>query len=144
MAEIEVDLPTSNVIDFLPQRFPMLMIERLESADENSCTTSFCIEHRNLFVEDGVFKEPGLIENIAQTAAAQIGFLSLMRGQLVPIGYIAAIRRLVILRHPLVSTEIKTFVKRLDKIGNIILLEGKTSIEGQVICSCELRVYIDD
>jgi predicted hotdog family 3-hydroxylacyl-ACP dehydratase len=59
-----------NVLNLIPQKPPFVMIGRLLHWDEKLTRTSFLVNDDNVFVEDGEFREPGLIENIAQTAAA--------------------------------------------------------------------------
>ncbi len=65
-----------NVLSLIPQRPPFVMIDRLVSSDADIIKTSFKITGDNIFVTDGRFREPGLLENIAQTAAARAGELA--------------------------------------------------------------------
>lgn len=133
---------SDSVLQYIPQRAPIVMIDALKSADEEHATTSLTILDENIFVENGVLKEPGLIENIAQTAAAQVGYVSKQKNIPVPIGYIAAIRHLEISKLPEVGSTIETTIIRKNQIMDIILIEGTTSQLNEVICKCEMRVYI--
>ncbi len=63
-----------DIESLIPQREPMLMVSGLCSASDKSITTWFQVEPGNIFVEKGKFRESGLIENIAQTAAALNGY----------------------------------------------------------------------
>ena len=54
----------------IPQKPPMVMVDKLIFAEEKKVVTSFLIRRDNIFCSDGVFTEAGLIENMAQTAAA--------------------------------------------------------------------------
>ena len=54
---------------FIPQREPMLMVDKLFSVSENDVETGLTVADSNIFVEDGVLSETGLIEHIAQSAA---------------------------------------------------------------------------
>ena len=74
----------------------MVMIDRLVSAESDSAVSSFLIKTDNIFVEDGKFTEPGLVENIAQTAAAMVGHHCALNKIPVPIGFIAAVKDLKI------------------------------------------------
>src|SRR4051812_15066149 len=60
-----------NIISFIPQKPPFVMIDQLISSDETSTRTGFQVRADNIFVEDGFLTEPALVENIAQTAAAR-------------------------------------------------------------------------
>ena len=57
----------------IPQKPPMVMVDRLTGVVDNVTTTNFLIRDDNIFCEKGEFREPGLIENMAQTAAAGTG-----------------------------------------------------------------------
>ena len=65
-----------NFQSLIPQKPPFVMVDKLFSVTETTTTTGFTIQADNIFVKDGVFKDPGLVENIAQTAAASAGYVS--------------------------------------------------------------------
>ena len=63
-----------TILQFIPQREPMVMVEKLHKAEGGQTIGSFEIKDDNIFCKDGFLQEPGLIENIAQTAAVGVGF----------------------------------------------------------------------
>ena len=83
-----------NIQDLIPQRPPFVMVDKLLSFSEATTSTSFSIKADNIFVENGEFKEPGLVENIAQTAAARAGYISKTENKPVAVGYIGAVNNL--------------------------------------------------
>ncbi|MEO8117090.1 MAG: hypothetical protein ABI653_05520 [Bacteroidota bacterium] len=66
-------IPT-NILKLIPQRPPFVMVDHLINADEKTAETSFLILPENLLVENGFLSEAGLMENMAQTAAAKAGY----------------------------------------------------------------------
>lgn len=87
-----------DINTLLPQRPPFIMIGRLEHFDMVCVSTSTMVKADNIFVEDNQLSASGLIENIAQTCAARIGYINkyiLKKG--IQIGFIGAIRNLTIL-----------------------------------------------
>ena len=70
-----MDMQCVDIQTILPQRPPMVMVDRLVCADEKSAETVLDIRQDNIFVEDGVLKSYAMIENMAQTCAAHLGFL---------------------------------------------------------------------
>ncbi len=52
------------------------MVDTLLSSDGSTARTTFLIRPDNVLVENGVFSAAGLMENIAQTAAAGMGYAS--------------------------------------------------------------------
>ncbi|HEX8545717.1 MAG TPA: 3-hydroxyacyl-ACP dehydratase, partial [Cytophagaceae bacterium] len=85
-----------NITEIIPQRPPIVMIDSLVACNEDYTETNLYISEENIFCKDGFFGEPGLVENIAQTAAARIGYLCKQADADVPIGYIAAVKNLQI------------------------------------------------
>jgi 3-hydroxyacyl-[acyl-carrier-protein] dehydratase len=131
-----------TILDFIPQRPPVVMIHDLVDAGDNHCVTRFLIEAENIFVEDGYFREAGLIENIAQTAAAHVGYQCSQKKIPVPIGYIAAVKNLNIIELPRIGQRIKTSVSLKSKVLEVTLAEGIVELNGKTICSCEMRIFV--
>ena len=63
-----------DVRDLLPQRDPFVMIDRLTHFEMNTSTTELVVSQSNIFVDDGRFSPSGMMENMAQTCAARLGF----------------------------------------------------------------------
>lgn len=131
-----------DIEKYIPQREPMVMIDELISAEAHLAVTSFFVDETNLFVEDGFLNEAGLVENIAQTAAAQVGYLSAKENLPVPLGFIAAIRNLHIDRFPLTGSQIRTTVTVVNKVLDITIVKGSVQQDGEELCRCEMRIYI--
>ena len=135
----EVNLP---VIEYIPQRPPMVMIDALTYADESSAHTTLNISPNNIFVESGAFREPGLIENIAQTAAAMVGYQCKVQNKPVPVGFIAAIKNWKLNAIPPIHSTIETTVKVVNSVMDISIVEGTVKQEGLELCSCEMRILV--
>ncbi len=72
----------------------MVMVEYLHKAEGGQTIGSLQINESNIFCKDGFLQEPGLIENIAQTAAVGVGFEYRNENKDVPTGYIGAVQKL--------------------------------------------------
>ncbi|HRO42149.1 MAG TPA: 3-hydroxyacyl-ACP dehydratase [Flavipsychrobacter sp.] len=131
-----------QVLPFIPQRPPFVMIDKVERADENVSVTSFTICEGHLFVENGVFTEPGLIENIAQTAAAGTGYKAQQENMPAPVGFIGALKGLQIKELPKVGETITTTISFLHQIMNAHIVQGIVRVEGREIASCELKIFL--
>jgi 3-hydroxyacyl-[acyl-carrier-protein] dehydratase len=131
-----------TIIQFIPQRHPMVMVHDLVEADGDHAVTRFAIETGNVFVTNNTLAEPALVETIAQTAAAQVGYQCAQRNIAVPVGYIAAIKNLKIFLLPIVNTSITTTVKIINKVLDVTIIEGKIEQDGNVLCSCEMRIFV--
>lgn len=129
-----------NVIDLIPQRPPMQMIDRLIYADDRSAKGSLFIKDTNLFSEKGVLRESGLIEFIAQTAAAFTGYHNKMNSGSVKEGYIGAIKNLVISSLPPVNSEIQSEITVENEIVGFTIVTGKVFRDNLIIAECEMRI----
>ena len=132
-----------NITEYIPQRDPIIMLDELWEASDHHATSKFNICKENFFVEDGLLREPGLVENIAQTAAAQVGYQCSVRKVAVPIGYIAAVKNLVIAKLPAVGSRITTSIRIVNQVLDVTIVEGTVSGEdGVVCCTCEMRIFV--
>lgn len=136
-------LQTKNIETLLPQRAPFVMIDGLLSSTETTTTTSFGIRADNIFVVDDVLREPGLVENIAQTAAARAGYISKTENKPVMVGYIAAINNLQVFALPKTGDELITEITIENQIFAVSLISGKISCNGQLIARCSMKIFIN-
>ena len=132
---------------FIPQKPPIEMVDKLWFNDDTTTISGFTVKEDNIFCENGVFTEPGIIENIAQTAALRVGYIvSLIQqnGEKVnpPIGYIGAIKRLLIHQLPKVGSELKTEVVIQQIIFDVTLITGKTTVNGEMVAECEMKIFL--
>ena len=130
-----------SITQYIPQRPPMVMIHNLLEATEDGAVTQFTIQPDNIFLHDKKLAEPGMVENIAQTAAVQVGFICVQKKISVPIGYIAAIRDLKVFDFPLENSTITTSVVVKNQVLDITLVEGVIRQNDQVLCQCEMRIF---
>ena len=59
-----------KITELIPQREPMVMIDKLIYADEKSAKGILFIRESNMFIHQNKLSEAALIEFMAQTAAA--------------------------------------------------------------------------
>jgi 3-hydroxymyristoyl/3-hydroxydecanoyl-(acyl carrier protein) dehydratase len=134
----------SDILPFIPQREPFVMIDELTGCDEGSAKTVLHIRENNLFVKKGVLTEPALVENVAQTAAARIGYLCSRENKPVPIGYIAAVQHLKIERLPAVGDTLETEISIKNQVLNVTIISGHSRIGDKLVASCEMKIFISD
>lgn len=143
----KVLLEGADVSALIPQKPPIEMVDKLWFSDDISCVSGLTIKQDNIFCEDGYLREPGIVENIAQTAALHVGYrvkMMMDKGEDVnpPIGYIGAIKRLMIHKLPKVGTELKTEVVIQTTVFDVTIISGKTVNEGEVIAECEMKIFL--
>ncbi|MCG8573256.1 MAG: hypothetical protein MI810_00110 [Flavobacteriales bacterium] len=133
-----------NITDLLPQRPPILMIDTLMHQDEQKTITNFDVLDSNIFVRDGEFQESGIIENIAQTAAARAGYYYKMHNETPPLGFIGAVSKVKIDRYPKVGETLTTTVEMKNEVFTVTLIKGTTYVGEEKIAECEMKIVIDD
>lgn len=120
------------------------MVDSVISAENSVTITSFVIKGDNVFLEDGLFREPGLIENIAQSAAAGIGARPAHKHESPKLGFIGAIRDLKVFSFPKTGDTIETKVTVTHEILNATVASGEIRLDGKLIAECELRIFTED
>ena len=133
----------NDIQSLIPQKPPFVMIDKLLSVTETATTTGFTIKADNIFVQDGLFKEPGLVENIAQTAAASAGYVSHTENKPVLVGYIGAVNNLQVFALPKTGDELITEITTENQIFDVTLISGKITCNGQLIAQCKMKIYIN-
>jgi len=134
----------TEVLAYIPQRPPFVMIDAVLHADEQLVRTSFTVHEGHLFVADGVFTEPGLVENMAQTAAAGTGYRARQEGKPAPVGFIGALKNLRIHMLPPVGAVIVTEIVFLQQVLQAHLVQGKIRMGEKEVASCEFKIFLQD
>lgn len=135
-----------DIQTILPQRPPMVMVDRLVCADEKSAETALDIRLDNIFVENGALQPYALMEVMAQTCAAQLGcadrFIKGHDG--VKIGYIGSVKKMQIEAVPRVGETLTTRVRITEDFGDMRMAAAECYVEGRPIATAELVITLTD
>ncbi len=126
----------------IPQKPPMVMVDRIVEQFDKTTITAFLIREDNIFVENGEFREAGLMENMAQSAAASVGMKPGIQPGAAPIGFIGAVKNLKINRLPVIGEEILTNVTVLFEVFQATVVQAGITVNRQEIASCELKIFL--
>ena len=132
----------TSILEFLPQRPPVVMIDKLISADDNKTISGLLVKKSNIFFERDALSESGLVENIAQTAAAGVGYICKQENRKVPVGFIASIKDLVIHQLPAEGDELVTEVTVGNQVMAVSIIHGSVYCNGNLLASCEMRIFV--
>ena len=138
-----MDFKDIDIRTIIPQQASFVMVDRLIHFDNVFTKTEFEIRPDNLFVEDGKFLEAGLIENIAQTCAARMGYINtvILKDE-VRLGFIGAMKSLIIHKLPAVYSLLETTVEVVNEVFNITLVNATTMCNGEVLVTCEMKISL--
>lgn len=134
-----------DIHELLPQQEPFVMISSLVRFDMQTTVTETIVSADNMFVEDGVFTAPGIVENIAQTCAARIGYVNkyiLKKG--IQLGFIGAIRDLKVKDLPKVGDTITTTISVIDSVFGMTLVDAVVLNNGAEVISAQMKIAVKE
>lgn len=136
-------LRSIDVHTVLPQQEPFVMIGCLTHFEMTTSTTETVIQDTNIFVDNGLFSASGMMENIAQTCAARIGFYNkYILHKEVQVGFIGAVRNYIVNSLPAVGSTITTRVDILEEIFGMTLANAEIMCNEEVIASAEIKLSV--
>lgn len=133
-----------DMLELLPQRRPFVMVDRLLYCDMSVTRTQLEVREDNIFNDGGRLSTAGICENIAQTCAARLGYLSLASGQAVKLGYIGAISNMQVYRTPVTGETLVTEIKVLQEVFNITLVHAVVKCGDELIAETDLKIALGD
>ena len=131
-----------DILTLLPQRPPMVMVDRLLHCDPVVTETEFTVREDNIMVDDGKLSACGLIENIAQTCAARMGYINLSNGKVVRVGVIGALRDLEIHALPIVGDRIETRIEVSDEVFGMTLAQASSRCGDTLLASGTIKIAL--
>lgn len=133
-----------QVESFIPQRSPFVMVDALMESNPLVSISQFLITEENIFCSEGLFHEPGLIENIAQTAALGAGYVAHKKKKKVEKGFIGAVKRLKIYQLPSTGDTIITRIQTLNNVMNASIIKGEIKVNDVLLATCEMTIFTDN
>ena len=133
----------NKIHQYIPQRQPMIMVDSLVEFTEKHFVSQFCSGAENVFNTNGFFNESGVVENMAQTAALGVGYMSVLNKEKVPLGFIGAIKNLKIIQIPKIGETIHTKINVLHEVLNATMVKAEVFIGEEMIAEGELKIFIN-
>lgn len=119
------------------------MVDTLVAFSNEKIVSSFTILDSNLFVQDHLFLESGLIENMAQTVALHTGYTFFLKGEPAPTGYIGSIKKVDVVKLPKLYETITTEASILHEFMGVTMVIIKTyNAKNEEIASSEMKTVI--
>ena len=134
-----------DVLTLIPQRPPFVMISKLLSVENHAVCAELLIGKGNILSANGTFTEAGIIEHIAQTCAAGMGYANIhIYNNTIKIGFLSAIRNLNITRLPKVGETLHTQISLLEHVMGMTLIKSEVKINDEIIAEGEIKIFITD
>lgn len=129
----------------LLQAPPFRFVDRLDRFDREEVVTSFTVPADGPLVENGCLTEAGLVENMAQSSAARIGYISVYIDHVpVRIGYLGQIKNLEINRLPRCGEVLSTTVRLRQDVFGITLVEARVCQGEEMVAQAAVKTALRD
>ena len=119
------------------------MVDALTHYEEKIVISETTVRASNIYVDNGSMQCYGLIEILAQSCAARIGYINkyiLRRG--IQIGYIGSLKNLTIESLPQIGDIITTEIQIQDEILDMILVTAIVRKDNQTLASTDLKIAL--
>lgn len=137
-----------KIMELLPQRSPMVMVDELVTCAEKEAVSRLFIRSDNIFSGDSGFSPSGMIEAMAQTAAARTGFLLKNRqergNKSIPVGVIGSIKNFKLHFMPKAGDNILTTVIVEHAVLQATVISAKVEVEGRLAAESELQIFLSE
>jgi predicted hotdog family 3-hydroxylacyl-ACP dehydratase len=129
-----------DIETLIPQGPPFVMVGALLGSEGPVTRTSYRVAAGNPLVERDRFSVAGLIENIAQTAAAGAGYAARAAGGEVRSGAIVAISNFEVFWLPGVGDELLTETTVTARVADIVVISGRITCRQSVVAAGEMKI----
>ena len=134
----------NEIQQYIPQRAPIVMVDELVNMDEHTTQTRFTPDKDNFFIDEGLFRESGLIEHMAQSAAAGVGYWYKSQNKEVPLGYIGAVQKFKLEKLTAANKTLETKIETLHQVMTTKVIKATVSCNEELIATCEMKIFIDE
>jgi probable acyl carrier protein involved in flexirubin-type pigment biosynthesis darC2 len=137
-----------SIHKYLPHHPPMQMVDTITDISNTHVVTEFTVTDSCIFVDEGLFVEVGLIENMAQTCSAIVGqfLFGIEDSSNYVIGYISAIKKLEIFSLPKVQQTISTEAELLSRFDSdeyyLCAMRCNAFADNVLLATAELNLVI--
>jgi len=133
-----------DIENLIPQKAPMVMVDGLVEHNDNSTVSRLILSSTNLFCKDGFFQEPGLVENMAQTAALRSGYEAFLKNEKPKVGFIGSLKNIVIHNLPKDTDELQTKLTVLNKLLQALIIRCEVYVEKKLMAEGEMTIFLKD
>jgi predicted hotdog family 3-hydroxylacyl-ACP dehydratase len=137
-----------NILQLIPQRHPMVMIDCLVSCDDRQVVSQLTIRQDNIFLDKTGMTASGLMETMAQTAAARTGWLMKNKpggeNKTAPVGVIGSIKNFRLYFQPGRGAVLKTTVTIEHEVMQATIVKGKVECNGKLAAESDMQIFLTE
>ena len=132
-----------NILELIPQRPPIVEVDAFYGIGDAGAVCGLTVRADNLLVDGGALSEAGLLEHMAQSAAARNGYLAVSRGEEVQLGFIGSVNNASFRRLPRIGERITTTVEMLETVMDIVLIAVTSRVDGEPVAECRMKLFME-
>jgi len=129
-----------EVLSYIPQRPPFVFVDRILECGEHSILTDFVVPKEHQLVENGQLVAAGVMENLAQSCAARIGWENRDKG--VRVGVIGGVSNWEFHYAPHVGDTLLTTIIIGTQVFDATIVQAETRCNGQLVAKCNMKVFL--
>ena len=126
-----------DIQKLIPQQPPFVFVDRIYDISDTFFRSEFSIGEKSLLTRNGCFSEAGLVEHVAQSMAAYIGYHNQDN---VRVGVVAAVENFTFSTLPVCGENIQTEITILNKVFDISHVKSVTYSNGKIIAEGRMKL----
>ena len=131
-----------DILELIPQRKPFLLVDELIDFDQDSSVTTFKVPEDGILVRNGRLSEAGLLENIAQSCAARIGYINKINNKDILQGVIGSVKDFKVEFQPEAGSVLTTRIEVLNEVFGITLVNARSECSSRTAASCQMKISL--
>jgi len=116
------------------------MIDCMNWCGDLQAETQLTIRRDNIFFADGGLMACGVIENMAQSCAARMGYVETQGNAPIKIGFIGDIKQCVISQLPREHDVVITTVRVISQVFNLTMVALEAKVGEQTIATAQMKI----
>lgn len=131
----------ADVVAVMPHDYPMILVDSLYGERDGWWCFGLEVTEETFFVEHGRMSRNGVIEHVAQGAAARAGYLTLVRQQPLRPGFLVALDKVQLPMTPCVGAHLETRLRIILDFEGYQVAEAITEAGAEMVFSGRLKLY---
>lgn len=137
---MRLPVPASDII---PHRGAMLLIDTLEASADGTGSARTTLPPTCLTAgEDGVIDSLTLVELVAQTYAAVVGWEMIQAGHDFPIGYLVGVQKFSSTAPARADEELTVKVETVGEFEGFAIVEGSVLREETILATAKIKLWV--
>ncbi len=128
--------------EWLPQAPPFTFVDQFQ-IDDSGFEAAYTVKESAYLTRDGFLSPSALVENMAQTAAAENGWAAGEEGLPPPLGFLGSVSRLEVSRLPRLGERLRTRIRQTHQILQARVLHAEVRVGEEWIARCEMKIFLE-